>query len=475
MSDSVTLDLAKAHALVASAWETSILPALTRYIAIPAKSPAFDAEWQRNGHLERAVAVAAEWVEAQRVDDLRMEVVRLPGRTPVLLLEVPGSGDATVLLYGHLDKQPEMTGWGEGLAPWTPVRRGDRLYGRGGADDGYAVFASVTAIRALREQRVAHARCVVLIETCEESGSFDLPFYMDHLRERIGDPSLVVGLDSGCGNYEQLWCTTSLRGIAAGALRVRVLEEGVHSGDAGGVVPSSFRIARHLLERLEDAATGAIRPREFHAEIPAERVAQARAAAQVLGAVLHERFPFAKNTQAVASDGAELVLNRTWRPVLEVTGADGLPAPRDAGNVLRPEVTLKLSMRLPPTVDAAGATRRIGELLLADPPYGADLAFHGDAAAQGWNAPPTAPWLDAALARASQDWFGRPGVAMGEGATIPFIAMLGERFPAAQFVITGVLGPGANAHGPNEFLHVPTATRLTGCVAQVLAAHAGAT
>jgi acetylornithine deacetylase/succinyl-diaminopimelate desuccinylase-like protein len=466
------MDTGAARALVERSWESSILPALERYIAIPAKSPAFDAAWEQNGHLERVVALAAEWVHAQRIDGLRLEIVRLPGRTPVLLLEVPGDVDDTVLLYGHLDKQPEMSGWGDGLGPWTPVRRGDRLYGRGGADDGYAVFAAVTAIRALRAQRLPHARCIVLIETCEESGSFDLPFYIDYLRERIGSPSLVVALDSGCGNYEQLWCTTSLRGIAAGALRVRVLDEGVHSGDAGGIVPSSFRIARHLLERLEDAVTGAIRPREFHVAIPAERVAQAHAAAQVLGSLLHERFPFAAGTAPVTRDGAELVLNRTWRPVLEVTGADGLPALRSAGNVLRPETTLKLSLRLPPTLDAATATRRIGEILCADPPYGAELSFDGDAAAQGWNAPATAGWLDEALSSASRDWFGRDAVAMGEGGTIPFMAMLGARFPAAHFVITGVLGPGANAHGPNEFLHVPTAKRLTGAVAQVLAAQA---
>ncbi len=466
------MDIDAARALVEVSWESSILPALERYIAIPAKSPAFDPAWERNGHLERVVALAAEWVDAQRIDDLQLEIVRLPGRTPLLLLEAPGDVDDTVLLYGHLDKQPEMTGWSDGLGPWTPVRRGDHLYGRGAADDGYAVFAAVTALRALRMQRIAHARCIVLIETCEESGSFDLPFYIDHLRDRIGNPSLVVCLDSGCGNYEQLWCTTSLRGIAAGALHVRVLDEGVHSGDAGGVVPSSFRIARQLLDRLEDAATGEIRPREFHAEIPAERVAQAHGAAKVLGSILHERFPFAADTAPVTRDSAELVLNRTWRPVLEVTGADGLPALRDAGNVLRPETTLKLSLRLPPTVDAVIATRRIGEILCADPPYGAALRFEGDASAQGWNAPPTARWLADALSCASRTWFGREAVAMGEGATIPFMAMLGARFPAAEFVITGVLGPGANAHGPNEFLHVPTAKRLSGAVAQVLAAHA---
>lgn len=466
------MDLAAARDRVARSWAGSIVPVLERYIAIPAKSPAFDPEWASQGHLEAAVALAAEWVQAERIDGLALDVVRLPGRTPVLLLEIPGDVDDTVLLYGHLDKQPEMRGWAEGLGPWTPARRDDRLYGRGSADDGYAVFAAVTAVRALQAARARHARCVVLIETCEESGSYDLPFYMEHLAERIGTPSLVIGLDSGCGDYERLWCTTSLRGIAAGALRVRVLEEGVHSGDAGGVVPSSFRIARQLLDRLEDAATGAIRPACFHAEIPAERVLQARAAAAVLGDVLHTRFPFVPGVSPTTSDGAELVLNRTWRPVLEITGAEGLPALPHAGNVLRPDTTLKLSLRLPPTVDVAAATDAMGALLCEDPPLGARVEWTADAPAQGWSAPPTAAWLATALSDASRAWFGPDAVAMGEGATIPFMAMLGARFPDAQFLITGVLGPGANAHGPNEFLHLPTAERLSGCVAQVLDAHA---
>ncbi len=465
------MDLAPARALVDASFEESILPTLARYVAIPAKSPAFDPDWAQHGHLERVVALASDWAAAQDLPDLAIEVVRLPGRTPLLLLELPGIAD-TVLLYGHLDKQPEMTGWGAGLGPWLAVQRGDRLYGRGAADDGYAIFASVTALRVLRAQRLPHARCVVLIETCEESGSYDLPAYMEHLRARIGTPSLVIGLDSGCGDYERLWNTTSLRGIAAGALRVRVLGEGVHSGDASGVVPSSFRITRALLDRLEDAATGAIRDPAFHAEIPAERVAQAREAAGVLGDQLHARFPLAEGVGPATRDGVALVLNRTWRPFLEVIGAGGLPALADAGNVLRPETTLKLSLRLPPTVSAAAATERLRALLTEKPPYGAQVEFASDAAAQGWHAPATAPWLATALSSASRRWFDRDAASMGEGGTIPFMAMLGAQFPQAQFVITGVLGPGANAHGPNEFLHVPTAKRLTGCVAEVLAAHA---
>jgi acetylornithine deacetylase/succinyl-diaminopimelate desuccinylase-like protein len=468
-------DPARALPLIDELWQASVLPALTEYVAIPCKSPHFDADWQRSGELERAVALAADWCRSQPVDGLRVEVVRLPGRTPLLWLETEGDGSGPVLLYGHLDKQPELEPWAEGLAPWRPVLRGDRLYGRGGADDGYATFAVVTALAALSAQGTRHARCVALIETCEESGSPDLPAYLEHLRERIGRPELVVGLDSGCGDYERLWCTTSLRGIAAGVLRVRVLDEGVHSGDAGGVVPSSFRIARALLDRIEDAASGAVLPAAFHAEVPEERVTQAAAAARVLGASHWSRFPFAEPTRAMGTSDVERVLDRTWRPSLEVIGAGGLPSLRDAGNVLRPETALKLSLRLPPTVSAPGAVAALRALLEADPPLDAQVSFEPDAAAQGWNAPPLAPWLAAALERASRAWFGPPPAAMGEGATIPFMAMLGAEFPAAQFLITGVLGPGANAHGPNEFLHLPTARRLSGCVAQVLAEHASRT
>jgi len=466
------LALDGARRFVDALWGDSILPALTEYVAIPAKSPHFDPDWRAHGQLDRAVALAEAWCRAQPVPGLSVEVVRLPGRTPLLVLEAPGAGGDTVLLYGHLDKQPEMEPWAEGLGPWRPVRRGDRLYGRGGADDGYAVFASVAALAALHAQGVPHARCVALIETCEESGSFDLPAYLEHLRPRLGAPSLVVCLDSGCGDYQRLWCTTSLRGLAAGVLRVRVLEEGVHSGDASGVVPSSFRIARALLSRLEDERTGRILPPGFHVAIPASRAAQAQAAARVLGPDHWRRFAFAGATAPMGTDDAERILDRTWRPFLEVTGAGGLPALASAGNVLRPETALKLSLRLAPGLDADAAVAQLGALLEEAPPAGAEVRFEPDQAAHGWDAPPLAPWLAGALEGASRGWFGADPAFMGEGGTIPFMAMLGAAFPAAQFLITGVLGPGANAHGPNEFLHVPTARRLTGCVAHVLAEHA---
>lgn len=459
-------------AFVDSFWDREVLPTLREYITIPNQSPAFDPDWQAHGHMDRAVNLVAAWVERQEIPGLRLEVVRLPQRTPLIFIEVPGRSDETVLLYGHLDKQPPMEPWRIGFGPWNPVMDGDSLYGRGSADDGYAVFAATAAIGALANARTPHARCVVVIEACEESGSFDLPHYIDALKERIGAPSLVICLDSGCGDYDHLWVTTSLRGLVSGDLTVSTLTEGVHSGNAGGIVPSSLRIARQLLDRVEDAASGAIKPRELWADIPAERVQQAAASAKVLGSRIHQEFPFQPGCGPQTTDLEELVLNRTWRPQLEVTGADGLPPLAGAGNVLRPQTTLRLSLRLPPSVEPRQATAAVKRLLEADPPYGAKVTFSSDGwGASGWSAPPTAAWLADSVRQASLATFGAEACFMGEGGTIPFMAMLGEKFPQAQFLITGVLGPRSNAHGPNEFLHIPTAKKLTACVAQVLGDH----
>jgi acetylornithine deacetylase/succinyl-diaminopimelate desuccinylase-like protein len=464
------MDARATLAFVQKTWDADILPTLTEYVKIPAKSPHFDPDWKAHGHLDRAVAMIEAWARARRIDGLRVEVVRLPDRTPVIYMEVPGRGD-TVMLYGHLDKQPEMVGWGEGLGPWTPVRRGDKLYGRGAADDGYAAFAALTAIEALRRQSIPHTRCVVLIEACEESGSYDLPAYVEALAARIGTPSLIVCLDSGGADYEHLWCTTSLRGIVNGVLTVEVLTEGIHSG-ASGVVPSSFRILRSLLSRIEDERTGEIRLRDLHVDIPGERLEQARAVAEITGKKLTEIYPLVTGMRLAHEDPLERVLAGTWRPALSITGAAGMPQPADGGNVLRPETVAKLSLRLPPTVDADHAAQRVKQTLESDPPYGARVTFEVESPGNGWDAPATERWLLDAMHEGSQTYFGQPAMFQGTGGSIPFMAMLGARYPRAQFMITGVLGPGSNAHGPNEFLHVPTGVRVTACVAHVLAAHA---
>ncbi len=454
-------------------WDDAIVPSLVEYIKIPNKSPAYDAEWEKHGYMDDAVKLMEAWARARLSTwpGATMEVVKLKGRTPVLFFEIPGEGDDTVLLYGHLDKQPEMKGWWDGFGPWTPVIKDNKLYGRGGADDGYAMYGSLAALQALKDQGIPHARCVILIEACEESGSYDLPFYIDHLAERIGKPSLVVCLDSGCGNYDQLWLTTSLRGNGVGTMTIKVLDEGVHSGDASGVVPSSFRIARQLLSRIEDEATGKLLQKEFHAKIPAQRIAQAKKAAKVLGPEVYSKLPFAGGTLPMAKQLSELVLNRTWRPTLSVIGADGLTPSANAGNVLLPFTTLKLSFRWPPTLDAKKAIDRVTEILTKKPPYNAEVKVDFDRGSSGWNAPALAPWLEKSVERASQMAFGKPAVYMGEGGTIPFMGMLGEKFPETQFVITGVLGPHSNAHGPNEFLHIPTGKKVTMAIAQIVADH----
>jgi len=460
--------------LVQTRW-SEILPVLHDYIAIPNVSEAFDPDWRANGHMDAAVELVRSWCAAQSIDEMTVEVHELPGRSPVVMIEVPaaggGSADDTVLLYGHLDKQPEMDGWREGLGPWTPVLDGDRLYGRGGADDGYAAFASLAAIEAVHAAAGAHTRLVVLIEASEESGSPDLPAHVEALADRLGSPSLVICLDSGCIDYERMWVTTSLRGMAAATLHVDIVDEGLHSGDVSGMVPSTFRITRTLLSRLEDEQTGMVTLDAVDVDIPADRLAQAAATASEIGSIA-DRYPFVDGAEPTTSDPVEQLLARTWRAALSVVGADGFPPTVRAGNVLRPSTSLKLSLRVPPTADVAAAADEMVSRLTADPPYGARVRVTDVESGPGWNAPALAPWLESALDDASTLAFGQPARLFGEGGSIPFMGMLGERFPEAQFVITGVLGPDANAHGPNEYLHVPTARRLTLAVAELLDAHA---
>nr|VFJ86515.1 MAG: Acetylornithine deacetylase/Succinyl-diaminopimelate desuccinylase [Candidatus Kentron sp. LFY] len=463
------LPLQKSHAFVDALWEKDILPALMNYIRIPNQSPSFDPQWEENGHMTRAVELAYEWCRHHGPKDMVARIIRYPKRTPVLCLEVPGQLDGSVLLYGHLDKQPPLEkNWRHGLGPRTPVREGDRLYGRGVADDGYAVFASLGALLLLREQGIAHPRCFVLIECSEESGSPDLAYYVERLQEEIGTPELIICLDSSCGNYEQLWLTTSLRGMIGGILTVRVLEEGMHSGDAGGIVPSSFRIARSLLERIEDQNTGEMGS-EFQVKVSRERLGQAEMVAKALGSSLLSRFPFFPGTVTVAENVLDGVINRTWKPALEITGADGFPDLSTAGNVLRPSTALRLSLRIPPTLDAKTANKTLKKILESDPPYGAHVTFDEEWNVSGWQAPPFAPWLDGALQDASNAFFGNPAMYYGEGFSIPFMSALIASFPQAQFVVTGVLGPHSNAHGPNEFLHMEMAKGITLCMAEILA------
>jgi acetylornithine deacetylase/succinyl-diaminopimelate desuccinylase-like protein len=456
---------------VHSFWDDSVLPTLIDYIKIPCLSVDFDPDWEANGYMTQAKTLALEWLDKNAIDDWKIYHDDIPGRSPLILIDIPGNLDETILLYGHLDKQPEMEGWWKGFGPWSPVIKDDKLYGRGGADDGYALFTSIAAIRAIKEQQLPHARIIILIEFSEESGSPDLPAYLDKYKQIIGSPDLVITLDSGAGDYQRLWSTTSLRGMLSCIVTVEVLTEATHSGIASGTVPSSMRIMRQLLDRLEDSNTGKLLLDELNLDIPEQREQQAREAAKILGDSMLSSFNTVEGLEPVTDDSVELLLNNAWRPTLCVVGQDGIPAVKAAGNVMRAYTTFKLSFRLPPSLDYKIAQKVIKQKLLVSPPYNSQVTVRFDQGGTGWSAPDLAPWLGQATEEASNSYFGMSAAYFGLGASIPFMAMLGEEYPDAQFLITGVLGPKSNAHGPNEFIHIPYVKKLTACIAYIIARH----
>jgi acetylornithine deacetylase/succinyl-diaminopimelate desuccinylase-like protein len=445
--------------VIDAAWEERILPTLAEYTRIPCLSPAFDVDWAERGAIMEAAGLLQAWVRDQD-RALEAEIVELPGRTPVLLIDNGGSGDP-IVVYGHMDKQPPLGAWRTGLGPYEPVRDGDLLFGRGTADDGYATFAAVTGLLAAGG---GHGRVLILIEASEESGSPDLLAHLENLHARIGTPRLVICLDSGGLSYDRLWLTTSLRGNLVATVTVDVLTEGIHSGQGGGVVPSSFRILRRILSGIEDEATGRILLPELQgAGIPEPlRANLERLAAEFPDSAV----PAVEGLRLLAHDPVDRLVARTWGAALEVTAADGLPKPRDGGNVLRPSTTLKFSLRLPPDVDAEAATDALVSAIRTD--EGAHITIDLEAAAQGWVAPPLSPGVAATLSAVSKECFGREPGFVGEGGSIPFLADLQRRFPGTEFVATGVLGPHSNAHGPNEALHIPMAKAVTHAVAELV-------
>ena len=468
------MDSKKTAAFVKREWHENVVPSLCDFIRVPNVSPSFDAAWATNGLQEQAFDLVTKWAEAQNLAGCKIELLKDTGRTPLLFLEVEANeSDRTCMLYAHIDKQPPM-----GVEKWSPsgpfepaIREG-KLYGRGAVDDGYGFYSAITSIKAIQAQGLPCPRIVMLFEGCEESGSRDLPYYMDKLAARVGTPDLICCLDSGCDNYNRIWLTTSLRGNIAFTLSAQTMVDGMHSGVASGIAPSSFRIMRQLLSRLEDDTTGKVVPHEFYRDIPESRVQQASAAAAIVGETVLQAFPFVEGAHPVAKDAevAEHLLNRTWRPALSVIGADGLPPTAVAGNVMLPQTKLKMSLRLPPTLDATKAAQRLESILTRDPPQGARVVYEGVSTGNGFHAPIEAEWLDAAVHTASLTYFDQPAAHRGEGGSIPFMSMLLGKFPNAQFLVTGAAGPGSNMHAPNEFLHIDYSSRLTMCVAQIVAA-----
>lgn len=452
-------------------WDDEIIPLLADYITIPNKSPMFDPNWEANGYMAQAMTLFKNWCEKQSIKNQSIQLLEEEGRTPLMLIDIPGDIDETILLYGHMDKQPEMTGWREDLGPWKPVLEDGKLYGRGGADDGYAVCSALSAIAHLQSLNIPHARCVVLLEASEESGSCDLPFYLEKIKADIGKPSLVICLDSECGNYEQLWSTTSLRGIIGGILTIETLENGIHSGYGSGVAPSVFHVLRQLLDRIEDPKTGEIHLQDMNVSVPEHRLTQARQAADALGSKVKESVPFLEGVEPIVKETVQQILNRSWGPALSLVGIDGVPGTKDGGNVTLPSVAVKLSMRVPPTCNLETASKALKATLENNAPFNAKVSFDAEDNGPGWHAPALADWLAKANDKASELFYGKPAAYLGIGGSIPFMGMLSDMFPEAQFLVTGVLGPKSNAHGPNEFLHIDMVKKLTGSIASVIASH----
>lgn len=443
-------------------WESSILPSLSDFIGIKALSPLFEPNWAEIGELDATIELFCEWLEDQGIEGMSHEKHRIGELSPVLIVTIEGTGPGEVIFYSHLDKQPSKPElWSEGLHPLKAVRRDPWLYGRGSVDDGYGGYLCATSVRLLQEAGAPHPRCTMIIETCEESGSFDLPPYLEGLTERLGNPDMVVVLDSGGPDYDHIWMTEALRGLVSGTLSVRVSHEGIHSGNSGGSIPSSFRIQRILLDRVEDSSSGKVTIPEMHVEIPEVVRENAITLRNIVGDSIWEQFPTVDTLRQASETTEDMIVAMNWEPTLSIIGADGIPSVQDAGNVLRTNTDLKLSFRIPPGVDSEYAIARAKEILEEDPPYGAEVTFTPDSCADGFHAPPLDGPISEAITEASMELTGLPPLATWTGGTIPFMAMMQAKYPEAMFLCTGTSGPGNNAHGPDEKLHIPSSKRLT--------------
>lgn len=458
----------KVYQNIEEAWRGDALEALADFVRLPALSPDFDAQWEQNGVLLRALEDAARWGKTHFPDGI-FEILSHPGVTPVLWVAIPGTRPGRpALFYGHFDKQPEAGTWSEGLAPFEPVLRDGRLYGRGTADDGYSFYAALTAARAMDEAGRTRPRIMGIFETREESGSGDLPHYLPEIAARTGRPSVLTVLDLGVQDKTRLWRTQSLRGVVTFTLRVDVLESGVHSGVTSGIVPSSFAVMRTLLDRLEDPATGQVKVRSMHVPEPVRHMPALRRLAELSGDALWRRFPWAGDTEPRSFDPLELLLKNGWQPTLSILGAEGLPPVREAGALLRASTTLKLSFRIPPGADAEAAAREAVELVTTNVPSKARVTVSNLHAESGFEAPAGADWLDAAWARASEELFGASAEELFDGATIGILPKFVDAFGPCPFLCTGVLGTEDNAHAPDESVSLTYLTKLTCAVAAML-------
>lgn len=443
-------------------FESHVIPTLMKYIEIDNLSPCFDPEWANNGKAEKAANLLLEWAKNQNIKGLKGDVYKIENLSPIVFLEIESNGgEGNVFMYGHYDKQPHFDGWIEGTGPTTPKIIGDLLYGRGGADDGYSIFSSLLSIKAIQNFNLKHGKVCILIEGSEESGSPHLMQYIEKLENNIGSPDLLVCLDSGVKDYDRLWLTTSLRGCVMKDIEVKCLEEAVHSGLGSGQGPDSFNVIRQLLDRLHDSKTGDVTDK-LQVKIPDSKMQEAKAVVNILG----DKLVLAKVLEGVKfckEDLIDVYLGGTWKATLTVTGQTGLPPHSTAGNVLRASTSIRISIRLPPTLNNEEASKIIDEIVLKDPPYNSKVTINSMNSGPGWAANNYSDKLKNSLSNSSKQIWGKEAQTFGEGGSIPFINSLAVKFPKSDLLVMGVLGPGSNAHAANETLHVPYCKKIT-CV-----------
>ena len=458
--------------------KSTLIPSISEFIKIPNQSRSFDSEWATNGLQEKACKFAMDFAEKQEIQNLTMTLIEEKDKTPAILAIIdPFKNNETditdisktILMYGHIDKQPPLHGkWSKGLGPHTPVIKNNKLYGRGGSDDGYAWFTCILLAKTLQQNGIPHNRLVLFFETDEESGSRDLMHHLNKYKNQIGEPSLIICLDSGTTDYDHMCLTTTLRGLICFKLRVDVLTHGVHSGSASGIIPSSFRILRNVLDQFENSNTGELPP-QFSVDIPQDKYGQAKLLTDLNQGNIDFKFPILEGVESMGYSGFQNYINRIWKPQLSITGIDGLPSISKAGNVLLPFTEVTCSLRLPPSKPAQQTKLDIQKFFdQVKIPHNAKLSCNILKTGSGFECPSYSPSFLEIINKSGLETFGNPVHFYGVGGSIPFLNDIKNVFPKSQFIITGVLGPNSNAHGPDEMLHLDYLEKLVLALAKIL-------
>lgn len=446
----------KLKQFVESEFTNNALPSFKTFLTIENCTPAYDPDWDKNGLLKSAAShLKAYALKSSGVQGLNAILSSDEGKTPFLLVTVDStSGDGkSILLYGHFDKQPPNSGWSQGLGPYLPVEKDGYLYGRGSADDGYAFYAMLTIIKALQNFNIPHPKFVIILEGSEESGSIDLPIYIEEYQQFIGQPDLILALDSGIIDYNRIWLTSSLRGVVSCDLTVKTLTKGVHSGKGSGIAPESFMIIRKLLSKLEDYNDQS-RMKDFEVEIPDSEKTKISKAVEVMGDDWCSKIPILPGMKLLGDTPTDRLINWTWKPALTVAGARGIPNVKDAGNVLRPYTTLYLSIRTPPTFDGILNGKKILEDITNQTPFNSTVLIENYEAFNGSLIKEPSDNLKSQIDNLAKNYISGGMAQIPVGISIPFTTIFSQYFPKSQILVTGCAGVDSNAHGPNERLNL---------------------